>query len=147
MISKQGIKISQIIILVLLISSPVLSFQLKELCKFKSVDLPNRLKYEDVILEKGKYDLIVLRLKSNTTPLYYLRIKKGGDVLCRIEGDLSDYQSRGLADLMADPDVPDKPTLKLKRNPQEKVMIFTIETGKKHRMAPLVRLVFQVQYE
>ncbi len=145
--SKRGFKIYRIIILALLVSSPILSNQLREICKFKGVDLPNTLLYEDLVMKKGKYDLIILRLKSNTTPIYYLQMKKGGKVLCRIEGELSDYQARGLADLMADPEVPDKPTLKLKRNPQEKVMIFKIETGKKHRGAPLVRLVFQVKYE
>jgi hypothetical protein len=46
-------------------------------------------------LEKGKYDLEVLRQENPTAPMYYLRIRKRGKVLCLLEGQRLEYKIRG----------------------------------------------------
>jgi len=144
MFSKQGFRNFLKIFLVLSLSSPVFTAQLKELCKFKGVVLPYRLKYKDVVYEKGKYDLYAL--KDRTAPRYYLRIKKGSKVLCLIRGEQLAYKSYGMAKTK-DPSIPDKCTLKMKKNLEEKVIYFTIETGKKNRMGPYQKLRFKMEYE
>lgn len=132
------------IFLILLLSSPVLTSQLKLLCKFKGVALPYRLKYQDEVLEKGRYDLEAV--KKTTSTDYYLRIKKGRKILFLIRGEQWDYQTRGTY-LMRDPSIPDKPTMKMKKNLEEKVFYITIETGRKNRIVPFARLRFKFEYE
>lgn len=132
------------IFLILLLSSPVLTSQLKLLCKFRGVALPYRLKYQDEVLEKGRYDLEAV--KKTTSTDYYLRIKKGGKILFLIRGEQWDYQTRGTY-LMRDPSIPDKPTMKMKKNLEEKVFYITIETGRKNRIVPFARLRFKFEYE
>jgi len=144
MFFKQVFRSLMSIFLVLLLSSPVLTSQLKLLCKFKGVALPYKLKYQDAILEKGRYDLEAV--KKTTSTDYYLRIKKGGKVLHLIRGEQWDYQTRGTY-LMRDPSIPDKPTLKMKKNLEEKVFYITIETGRKNRIVPFARVRFKFEYE
>lgn len=144
MFFKQVFRSFLSIFLVLLLSSPVLTSQLKLLCKFKGVVFPYRLKYRDIVLEKGRYDLEAV--KKAASPDYYLRIKKGGKVLYLIRGEQWDYKTRGTY-LMRDPSIPDKPTLKMKRNLEEKILFITIETGRKNRIVPFARLRFKFEYE
>lgn len=144
MFSKQGLRNFLKIFLVLSLSSLVFTGQLKLLCKFIGVELPYRLKYKDVVFEKGKYNLEAV--KDRNAPSYYLKIKKGRKVLCLIRGEQLAYTSHGMAK-PHDPNIPDKPTLKIKKNLEEKVIYFTIETGKKNRMAPYQKLRFKMEYE
>lgn len=144
MFFKQVFRSFMSIFLILLLSSPVLTSQLKLLCKFKGVALPYRLKYQDEVLEKGRYDLEAV--KKTTSTDYYLRIKKGRKILFLIRGEQWDYQTRGTY-LMRDPSIPDKPTMKMKKNLEEKVFYITIETGRKNRIVPFARLRFKFEYE
>jgi hypothetical protein len=141
---KQVLRSFMGIFLVLILSSPVLTSQLKLLCKFKGVALPYTLKYQGKVLEKGKYDLEAVKKATSTD--YYLRIKKRGKVLDLIQGEQWDYQTRGTY-LMRDPSIPDEPTLKMKKNLEEKVFYITIETGRKNRIVPFARLRFKFGYE
>src|SRR4030042_3865448 len=106
------------IFLIIVLTSPSLA-QLKDLCGFKGIALPYRLKYHNVVIEKGTYDLDAL--KNPTTPMCYLRIKKGRRVICLAEGERLDYEVHGMA-RMTDPSIPDSCTLKMKKNPEEKVL-------------------------
>jgi hypothetical protein len=144
MFSKQGLRNFLKIFLVLSLSSLVFTGQLKLLCKFIGVELPYRLKYKDVVFEKGKYNLEAV--KDRNAPRYYLRIKKGRKVLCLLRGEQLAYTSHGMGKVH-DPNIPDKPTLKIKKNLEEKVIYFTVETGKKNRMAPYQKLRFKLEYE
>jgi hypothetical protein len=144
MFSKQGLRNFLKIFLVLTLSSLVFTGQLKLLCKFIGVELPYRLKYKDVVFEKGKYNLEAV--KDRNAPSYYLKIKKGRKVLWLIRGEQLAYTSHGMAK-MTDPNIPDKPTLKIKKNLEEKVIYFIVETGKKNRMAPYQKLKFKLEYE
>jgi hypothetical protein len=128
---------------VLFLLTPALA-QFVDLCKFKGVEIPYRLKYQDATLEKGRYDLETL--KNPTTPSCYLRIKKGGKVLCLIEGERLDYEVHGMA-RMSDPSIPDNCTLKMKKNPEEKVLYLTVHTGRKNAMFPFLLLRFKLTYE
>lgn len=102
--------------------------QLIDLCQFKGVQISYRLKYRDSIIEKGTYD--VEALKNPTTPMIYLRIKKGKKIFCLAEGERLQYEGVGM-DQMANPKIPDKPTLKMKRDPIRKKFFFFVETGKR----------------
>jgi hypothetical protein len=128
----------------LVLCLPVSSTQLKLLCKFKGVQIPYTLKYRNSVLEKGKYDLEAV--KKATATDYYLRIKKGGKVIDLILGEQWDYQTRGTY-VMRDPEIPDKPTMKMRKNSAEKTFTIIVETGKKNRTAPFARLRFIFEYE
>jgi hypothetical protein len=146
MFLKQAfIKVS-VILFLLQFSGLPLAGQLKELCRFKGVEIPFRLKHQDIVLKKGKYDLEALILRSQILSKYYLKIKKGGKVLCQLDGEPWNYVTEGMY-MMRDPKIPDKPTMKLRKNSTDKLIIFIIETGKKNRMSPLLRLRFKMEYE
>ena len=61
MIIKRNLATFLSILLVLFLSSPSFA-QIQELQEFKGVKIPWTLKYEDVVIEKGKCDLIFLRI-------------------------------------------------------------------------------------
>jgi len=131
------------VFLVLFLYCPAQS-QLIDIGKFKAVQIPYNLSYQDVVIEKGFYDLEAL--KNPTTPSCYLRFKKGKQVVCLVEGERLDYEGYG-ADRLTDPSIPDKPTLKFKRNAEEKKLLITVETGKVARRFPLLKLRFTLRCE
>ena len=130
------------VILVLLLACPIFA-QYVDLGKFKGVEIPLRLKFHDTVLEKGTYDLEAL--KNRTSPMCYLRIKKGKKILCFIEGERLDYELAG-AQKMSDSSIPDKPTLKMKKDSKEKIFYFFVETGKSASF-PFLKLKFKMDYE
>jgi hypothetical protein len=142
MFSKKACKRFFTVILVLLLACPILA-QFIDLGKFKGVEIPFRLKFRDTVLEKGTYDLEAL--KNRSSPMCYLRIKKDRKVLCLIEGERLDYEVSGAAK-MSDPTIPDKLTLKMKKDPKEKIFYFFVETGKSARFA-FLKLKFKMDYE
>lgn len=142
MFSKKACKKLFPVILVLILVCPILA-QFIDLGKFKGVEIPFRLKFRDTVLEKGTYDLEAL--KNRSTPSCYLRIKKDRKILCLIEGERLDYEVSGAAK-MSDPSIPDKLTLKMKKDPKEKIFYFFVETGKSARFA-FLKLKFKMDYE
>jgi hypothetical protein len=142
MFSKKAFEKFFSVILVLLLACPLLA-QFIDLGKFKGVEIPFRLKFGDTVLEKGTYDLEALKNKS--TPMCYLRIKKDRKILCLIEGERLDYENYG-SSKMSDPSIPDKLTLKMKKDPKEKIFYFFVETGKSSRFA-FLKLKFKMDYE
>lgn len=144
MFSKPGVRNVLKIFLILSLLSPVFAAQLKLICKFNGVEIPFNMKYNDEVFEKGKYNLEAVRDK--TSPKYFLRIKKGSRILCMIQGEQLQYDSRGW-DKTKDPNIPDKCTLKMGKNSEEQVIYFTVETGKKNRMEPYQKLRFKMEYE
>ena len=128
--------------LILLLAYPVFA-QLIDIAKFKGVEIPFRLKLEDIVIEKGIYNLETL--KNPTTPSCYLRIKKGTKILCIIEGERLQYEAYGMSK-MTDPSIPQKPRLKMKRSAEEKVVYFTVETGR-DSLFPYLWLRFKLDYE
>jgi len=140
--SKKACKKSFTAILALLLACPAFA-QYLDLGKFKGVEIRSRLKFQDTVVEKGTYDFEAL--KNRTSPACYLRIKKGSKILCFIEGERLDYELIG-AQKMSDPSIPDKPTLKMRKDPKEKIFYIFVETGKSARF-PFLKLRFKMDYE
>jgi len=126
-----------IVFLFLLLASPTLA-QLRVVCIFKGVEIPSKLKVKDTVLEKSKYDLEVV--KNPNMPVFYLRVKKDKKVLCLIEGERLSYDPYDL------PNIPDKATLKIKKNTEEGVFFFIVETGRISRFR-FCKLRFKMHYE
>lgn len=142
MLSKKAFEKVFTVILALLLACPAFA-QYIDLGKFKGVEIHSRLRSQDTVVEKGTYDIEAL--KNRTSPMCYLRIKKGKEILCFIEGERLDYELIG-AQKMSDPSIPDKPTLKMKKDPKEKIFYFFVETGKSARF-PFLKLRFKMNYE
>lgn len=133
------------ILLILIIFSPSIA-QVQVLCEFKGVKILWTLKYEDMEIEKGKYDLIFLR---QGTELFYLKIKKEGKTICLItEGERVKYQNQGnWSALHMDPEIPENAKLQIKRNPVVKIAYIIFESGKRHPTCPFHKIRFKLKYE
>ncbi|MFZ2054641.1 MAG: hypothetical protein WAU81_10640 [Candidatus Aminicenantales bacterium] len=130
------------VLMILVLAAPAAA-QLIDIGKFKGVQIPYTLKFQDKVLEKGRYDLETL--KNPDTPSCYLRFKKGGKVMCLVEGERLEYKAHGMS-RMTDSEIPNKPRLKMKRNTEEKVLIFMVETGR-DSLFPYLLLRFKLEYE
>jgi len=130
------------VLMIFILAGPAAA-QLIDIGKFKGVTIPYTLKFEGKVMKKGPYDLEAL--KNPDTPSCYLRFKKGGKVVCLIEGERLEYKAQGMS-RMADSDIPQKPRLKMKRNAEEKVLIFMVETGRESQF-PFLLLRFKLGYE
>jgi len=117
---------------------------LTQIYKFTGIQIPYDLKYEDFILEKGKYDFQIL--VHHKTQQLHLRILKKGKGICSVLGERLRYESYG-RERMKDPNIPDQPTLKIIKHPTEKKVSIIFESGKKTRIYPLVKAVFKMEYE
>ncbi len=135
------------VILIIFLICPLMA-QLKNIAEFKRVEIPFNLKHEDSIYEKGKYDFeIVVMYMTSGVVLFFLRIKKKRKILCQIEGKRLGYHTDFLAELLNDPNIPDEPRLKIKRNPKEKILNIIYESGKKATFYPLEKIRFKIEYE
>jgi hypothetical protein len=128
--------------LIFFLACPMLA-RMPDVCNFKGVEISCKLLFKHTILEKGKYDLEVL--KNPNGPQYFLRIKKGNKILCLIDGERV-YSEALDRDRRIDPSYPRNPRLKMKKDPEEKVFYFTVETGKLSRF-PYLLLIFKMAYE
>ncbi len=100
--------------------------ELRAVHRFTKVAIPFSMKHEDAILEKATYDFEICA--DRTLNLWGLRIIKKGKILCSLSGEvLRDRAPGGLGEKMAT--VPDEPTLKVKRIPQEKMAHITFENA------------------
>jgi hypothetical protein len=146
MIAKQTWLCLFIVILSVLAFHPVFA-QMQSLKEFKNVDIPFNLKFEDLILESGKYTLEFI--KHGMGDVFYLRVKKKNKTICLIpKGERVKYKDQSsYFDLMDDPDIPDKPKLNIKRNPALKIAYIIFETGKKSKLHPFLKIRFKLEYE
>jgi len=129
------------VLMSLMLAAPAAA-QLIDIGKFKGVVIPYNLKFKDEVLEKGRYDLETLKNPDN--PTCYLRFKKAGKVICLVEGERLWDASRA-GDWLASADYPDNPQLKMKKNPEEKTLIFTVMTGRRS-LFPFLKLQFKLEY-
>ena len=132
------------ICLIMLLFCPAAA-QYKRISRFKGVVIPFNLKYEDSFIEKGTYDLELL--KHQTQQVFYLRIKKRRKTLCNVTGEKLKYESFGDAGLFNDQNIPDEPRIKFKRNPVKKIFSIIFESGKKNPVYPYIKLRFSLEYE
>jgi hypothetical protein len=133
------------IVLIASLFSPAYA-QMERIYKFKKVQIPFNLKHEDSILKRGKYDLEFLKLESQRA--YYLRIIKKGKFLFTILGEQLSYKTDkdGMAQLL-DPNIPESPTLRMRKDPKDKILYIIFESGKKTSICPLIKVRFKLEYE
>ena len=117
--------------------------QMQELAEFKGVNLPFALKSENVLLEKGKYDFILIK---NLPNFFLLRIKKQGKTISLISGgEKIDYPGQGnLGLLQNNPDIPKFGKLTIKRDPTLRIAYIILETGKQAALCPLHKIRFKL---
>lgn len=112
--------------------------------KFKKVDVPFDMKYEDLIMEKGQFDFEILSERSLN--IFQLKIYKKGKSLCGITGKvLRDGLPGTRGEEMEE--VPDEPTLQMKRIPVKKALYIIFETGKLTEIFPGFVIQFELGYE
>lgn len=117
------------------------------LSKFRGVEIPVDLKHGDSIIEKGKYDLEVFAAPIGSgTGLFMLEIKRKNETLCQLPGEKIEYETDLLQELRKDPDIPEKPSLKMRKISSQNMLIFMFESGKKSR-APFLKVKFQIEYQ
>lgn len=131
-----------LVFLIVILAAPAAA-QWIPLGKFKGIEIPYTLKYKDKILEKGKYDIEAV--KHPRTPQCYLRFKKNDEIICFVEGEWLTLPVRGGARRI-DPSIPNTPRLKMKKDTEEKVLIFMLETGRRNPR-PYLLIRFKMEYE
>jgi hypothetical protein len=104
--------------------------------RFRGIKIPLNLKIKDVIIESGSFDLEFL--KATDSEDLYLKVFKKGDVLDVIKGQAWAYAGGDA--------VPGKPNLKMARDTETQILILTFESGKDHRIFPLIRAKFSIPY-
>lgn len=117
--------------------------QLQELAEFKDVTLPFSLKSENALIEKGKYDFVLMK---NLPEVFLLKIKSKGKTVDLISGgEKINYPAQGdITLLQMDPDIPKLAKLSIKSNPALKIAYIIIETGKQARRCPFLKIRFKL---
>ena len=104
--------------------------------RFKKVSVPVDLLIDGSILPKGAYDLEFLR----ANPLsYYLRIMNKGKILHLVQGKEFLYDNTSA--------IPRKPTLRMSKNPVEKLLIIVFESGSDTTIYERCRASFHIEYK
>lgn len=141
-------KIFTNIFLIVFLFCPVIAHRqahlLTKVYKFKDVEIPFNMKYEDSIIEKGKCEFEIIF--NHGQQVFYLKIIKKRKGICLVPGDRKRYKSYG-RERLRDPNIPDKPTLRIRKFPESKMLMVIFESGKKAGMFPLVWVIFKMEYE
>lgn len=111
----------------------------KSVYKFKGVNIPFKLKHKDTVFDKGKYDFEIV--KFPTQVIFYLKIKKGRKNLCLIPGERLTRLEFEMNK------IPAKPKLVIKKNPEEKMVYITFESGTLTVIFPGIRIRWKMEYE
>ncbi len=114
--------------------------------KFKGINIPYTLKYKDVVIEKGKYDLEVMMPETSSVRIFYLRILKKNEALVIIGGRKMHYKTEKVSELHKDPNIPDKPQLTMRKVKALKKLYIYFESGKHSLDYPFEKLRFEIDY-
>jgi len=122
--------------------------QRKTFVTFKGVETPFKLKYGETVIEKGVYDFEISVTEVGSQAIFYLTPKKGKKAFCDVIGerDAAAYGTVFLMTLSENPKIPKKPSLTFKIHPEEKAMVYILETGKQS-LYPYEILKFHFNYE
>jgi hypothetical protein len=142
---RKALAICSLILILTLLFAGLVMAQMNPVNRFKGVNIPVSLKIKDKILEKGVYDLDFRRTSSPV--LYFVGIMKSGKTLDLVQGEEWPYGTGIVSDIAKDRNIPDKPTLKMAKNTDEKLFIVIFESGRWAGKYPLVRAKFKFQYE
>jgi len=135
-----------IVLAITLLVLPVAA-EFRSVHMFKKVPIPFSMKHEDAIFEKGTYDFEICA--DRTLNIWAIRIIKKGKILCNLPGEvLRDRPPGTRGEKMAG--VPDEPTFRVKRIPDERMahLIFEnagMETGAE--VFPYYIVRFKIGYE
>jgi len=110
---------------------------------FKNVQIPFNIKHKNSKIRSGKYDIEIVKHTGQIA--FYLRFKKRGRNLCHVRGEQLFYKSKYNAGMeqLNDPDIPDHPTLKIKKDQKENIIYFIFESGKKTPKYPFIKMRFK----
>lgn len=130
------------LILVILVSSPSIA-DIREILTFRDVELPWTLKHGNIVMEKGTYDVLLIK---HGVEMFCLKIRKNGKTLCLIKdpAKIKYGNQDNLYEMLRDTSVPKEAILRIKRNPTLNVAYLLIETGN-CRDCPFRKLRFQVK--
>jgi len=143
--SRKYLACCSLVVLLMLLFAGLVLAQGIPLNRFKGVNIPVSLKIQDKIFEKGLYDLQFRRTPSPV--LFYVGIMKRGKILGVVQGEEWPYGTGIVSDIAKNRDIPDKPTLKMAKNTDEKLFIVIFESGRWTRSYPMVRARFIIPYE
>lgn len=140
----RGAEIKRLVLCALLLAlcfGPALA-QIEELAELDGANLPFALKSENVLLEKGKYDFILLRNHPN---VFLLKIKKQGRTIGLISGgEKINYPDQGHLNLLqSNPEIPKFAKLTIKRDSTLKIAYVILKTGKHARRCPFHKVRFK----
>lgn len=120
------------------------SAQMKKIKKFKNVNIPFNLKCDDIIIEKGQYDLEIWAYRA--VRQWSLKIIKKGETLCIVSGKILRDECPGARGQESE-EIPEDPTLKMSRIPALQIFNIIFETGKLTQYYTCYRVRFQLEYE
>ena len=132
------------VLLILALLCP-LAGQMKGM-KFRNINIPYTLKHKDTVLEKGEYNLEVTMPETASVRVFYLRILKGNEALCILNGTKVHYKTEKVSELHKDPNIPDKPRLTMRKMKGLKKIYIYFESGKKSPDYPFEKIKFVVDY-
>jgi len=115
----------------------------REVLVFRDVEIPWTLTHGDVVIEKGKYDVLLIQ---HGIELFCLKLRQSGKTICLIKdpAKIKYANQSNLYEMMRDPDVSKDAKLCIKRNPEINTTYFVIETGN-CREYKFQKLRFQVK--
>jgi hypothetical protein len=143
--SRKALASCSLILILTLLFAVLVVAQMIPLNRFKGINIPVSLKIQDKTLGKGVYDL---EIRRNSTPVfYYAGIMKSGKTLGLVQGGEWPYGIGIASDPAVGRDIPDKPTLKMAKNTDEKLFIIIFESGKSAGKYPRIRAKFKFPYE
>jgi len=113
--------------LLTLVSLP-LSADIREILTFRDVEIPWTLRHGDIVMEKGSYDVILIK---HGIEIFCLKIRQNGKSICIIKNpERIKYANQdNLYEMMQDPEVSSESILRMKKNEALNTVYFLIETG------------------
>lgn len=111
---------------------------------FRGVDIPFDFKSGDIVVNQGKYDLEIHLSKVDTNFLYILKFLRKGKQLYDIPGQRIEYQAQTIQDLIKDPNIPNEPTIRIRKLPGGNLIDLIYESGKIGNM-PFEKAFFRVE--
>jgi len=114
-------------LLVFLFSIPSTG-EIREILTFRDVEIPWTLKQGELVLEAGRYDVLLLK---HGIELFCLKLRQNGKTICVVKNPqrIKYTNQHNLYELMKSENVPNEARLCVKKNPAIHTVYFVVETG------------------